>query len=83
MRGPLIPHGHGKPLSKEVHSFDSFDSLSSFASLFSNSRFEELDGLRDELAAIKKVGKQRQKGEVGRVVWPAQHGCFLELPGAL
>lgn len=31
MRGPLVPHGHGKPLSKE-----------------------ELDGLRTELAAIKK-----------------------------
>ena len=71
MRGPLIPHGHGKPLSKEVHSFDSFDSLSSFASLFSNSRFEELDGLRDELAAIKKVGKQRPK----RGSWPSRLAC--------
>ena len=48
MRGPLVPHGHGKPLSKEVRI------LRSDPFRWCCAVPQELDGLRVELQAIKK-----------------------------
>lgn len=62
MRGPLIPHGHGKPLSKEVHAL-----VSSHQNLLFSNTVWGVGCFAWRVGSHQKGGKTGR--EIGRVFW--------------